>query len=493
MRKYIAAFTFLMFLFSCSSEKIELKWRIPNDKQINYKVCTRIINDSTTYTKGDLYDPLTGKINNEIRGKMIQKDARLFDFWNNLYNEPITDLEVDCENFFVYYFDKKTYFELNQAKGELLSDGKVKVKNENPGYSFLYNVLVELPQNNIQTGDKWHLNISGFNTDKAKNDRKLKNNVYLKSIDSSNNYKSANIEFDISSGEMNKLSGGIDFDFTGTGSFNLDKGRWEKLKGIVTYRSTSDFKLNISKEIELMFGDYKHEITVNTNNNTSDTAFNTQALKGVYGGENWVLISGRAIINPVDTSQFILEFYNVNLDDPCGVANGDKIISTTCTRKMGVYNFEDSKFSSVFFNTNGGELKTNFGSIEINHIDMPNMLIKGKLNTWYNNEYKVSGDFSIKYCEDFFYDTPIIFQYKTYFDKSQKFKVQILASKTKIPLNSRLYSHLKYKVTETYDENEPVYKYKYRIGEGYFFDKAMELKLYARSNGFKGAFLVKVK
>lgn len=496
MKKAALLSIIVLFLFSCANDKHELKWKIQHDDQVNYELCTQIINDSTTFPKGGLYDEMIGEAYMEMRKNSNYKDALMYDFWHELRIRQVANLDIICESFLVYSFRDNIYFQFNpnqkqkfdKTEGELLDNGKISVKNENPGYYFLYNILLELPKNKIAIGDEWNLNIKGFETDKAKNDPMVKNKVSFNDIILRSHSQSAVIEFDISSGDMNSGTSKFDFDFTGTGSFNIEKGYWEKLQGFITYRSTGLLKINMVQEIYLQLTEGE-----NIKNNTNKDAVKTeQNLSGIYGGINWKLESGRAIINPIDTNEFILEFYNIKLDEPCGVADGNKIISTTCPRKVGLYKFEDSKFRSVFFDTDSNELKTDYGSIELVTIDTEEMKLNGKLQTWYNENHQVKGDFTIKLCKDFFYDEPIIFQYNTYFDRTQKFKIQILASKSKISLRNKMFRKLKYKVNETYIKEEPVYKYKYRIGAGNLIDKALEIKTYARNNGFSDAFLVKV-
>ena len=75
-------------------------------------------------------------------------------------------------------------------------------------------------------------------------------------------------------------------------------------------------------------------------------------------------------------------------------------------------------------------------------------------------------------------------------DSQKKYRVQILATKNRVPLNSELFNDVVEPITEIIEENQP-YRYNYWVGETYTYDEAQTLKQKMIKKGFKDAFIVK--
>jgi len=128
--------------------------------------------------------------------------------------------------------------------------------------------------------------------------------------------------------------------------------------------------------------------------------YSTSPLTGKFNGTDWTIKSAKATTNPLDSNVYVIEFYNVVISEPCGVAEQASMISTTCPKQVGVHDFGMLKFRFAYFNTPNDALMANDGSVEILSIDVAKNEITGRMIAKYDDNNTVNGTFTAQICAE---------------------------------------------------------------------------------------------
>ncbi|MCF8374553.1 MAG: hypothetical protein K9H64_23245 [Bacteroidales bacterium] len=134
--------------------------------------------------------------------------------------------------------------------------------------------------------------------------------------------------------------------------------------------------------------------------------FLDQEMQGKIGGDDWTLVTGSADIDHWDSTLLSLDFYGVEITDPCNYYQpaGNKVICSV-PNQVGLYelNFDLSSdnIQTVTLYHRASELNNAAieGAIEITLIDTTNGLVQGRIDAKIDSEYFVNGNFTLIYCE----------------------------------------------------------------------------------------------
>jgi hypothetical protein len=350
--KTILIIVLLFSILSCSKEKYELRWKIPAEEVLIYKIQMETIDSLSSVAEDemsslvemvakmygdsvqvpinseDIYQGLISSINSlsyfAILRQGIENDTKI-DFITRINKQYAKEKYLDIFKKFI----RKAVF-----KGNLSANGELYSEDGGTVFDPKINILFELPEKPVSVGDIWSLNINFREQQVIKEVIKdTLNQVKFLELLIENNDSIAVLEYQLQGPE----NVGRALSYVGKGKFNITKGKWVAYTGVLTQKVSGIVSMKQVQKIKLA------EITVETYKSLIKEA---QKVDLFQVDHEKAEIDNDAIeeVNddPVKTSETKIE--NTSSSSKCPEVYRVQILATQQPVKDGAKEFKDCKY-----------------------------------------------------------------------------------------------------------------------------------------------------
>lgn len=271
-KKILTLTLFALCTLALKAQQVNLAWKLTKDDFYTYK-CTFKDIDTTqlTFSLDQLVDLSSDsaqviKKQTEQLFKDIQKELEKADMTVVVRRLNASTLRIEM---LLNKDEKSSYQYLSNImdklmlRGEIGIDGKIESFYLKRDQKNLLSILFELPGKPIKIGDKWKLETNLITVDQnfICDSSYYQNEVTLLDIKTENNDTIAVLNYDIDeyiTGNFdNKVSGQMTptymaAGYKGTAEFNITKGCWNNLGGLLYIKSTGILESTLVKKLRLV-------------------------------------------------------------------------------------------------------------------------------------------------------------------------------------------------------------------------------------------------
>jgi hypothetical protein len=266
LKKILILVVIIITVVSCKKEQYQLKWKIPAEDVLIYKIQMETIDSLSSLSDDnmsvlvsmvasmygdsievplnstDLYQGLIRQLNMlayfSILRKGINNDVKI-DFITKQIKEYKEIKYLDIFNKFI----KKAFF-----KGTLTDNGNLIDEKGHNAFDPKINILFELPEKPVAIGESWSLNIKPPDQS-LRNSQidSIKNKVTLTEILIENGDSIALIEYQLQSPDK----AGNTLRYSGKGKFNINAGKWIEYTGLLSQKLSGVLPMNHVQRINI--------------------------------------------------------------------------------------------------------------------------------------------------------------------------------------------------------------------------------------------------
>jgi hypothetical protein len=273
IKKLIFVIILIFSLISCGKEKYELRWKVPTEDVLIYKIQMETIDSLSSVSEDDMSslvkmvakmygDSVNVPINSQDIYQGLISKINSLSYFSILRQGPDNETKIDFITRINKQYDQAKYMDIFNKfikkavfKGALSSKGELYGEDGSVVFDPKINILFELPEKPVSVGDTWSLNIKF--TDKQNKNDKIKDTLnQVKFVDLSVGGKDsiALLEYQLQGPE----NVGRALSYVGKGKFNINKGKWVAYTGVLTQKVSGIVSMNQVQKIKLS------EITVET-------------------------------------------------------------------------------------------------------------------------------------------------------------------------------------------------------------------------------------
>jgi len=273
IKKTIFVIVLILSIIACSKEKHELRWKIPAEEVLIYKIQMETIDSLSSVPEEDMSelvkmvakmygDSIEVPVNSEDIYQGLISSINSLSYFSILRQGADNEVKIDFITRMNKLYAQEKYMDIFNKfirkavfKGNLSQSGELYGEDGNEVFDPKINILFELPEKPVSIGDVWSLNIKFAEQQNKK--QKIKDTLnQVKFIDLiiEDNDSIAILEYQLQGPE----NVGRALNYVGKGKFNISKGRWISYTGVLTQKISGIISMKQVQKIKLS------EITVET-------------------------------------------------------------------------------------------------------------------------------------------------------------------------------------------------------------------------------------
>ncbi len=266
LKKILLSSLLVTILFACQDkpERYNLKWNIPEKDVVIYNIQMKTIDSlSSVDEKGmqtliesvsKIYgDSIKVELSSASLHKGLMQQLNMLSYFAIVRSDKKDNLKIDFITRQTKQYEPIKYIDIFNKfikkaffKGVLSTDGLLYTNEGAEVWDPKINILFQLPNNPIEIGESWALNIIP-EWQKNKLDSNTVNKVTLTNIIVENGDSIAIIKYDLKNSE----SSGKTMGFQGNAKFNMTKGKWIRYDGYLSQKTIGMLSMKQVQKIEL--------------------------------------------------------------------------------------------------------------------------------------------------------------------------------------------------------------------------------------------------
>ena len=273
IKNSIILIVLIFSIISCSKEKYQIRWKIPSEEVLIYKIQMETVDSLSSVSEEDISalvqmvakmygDSVNVPVNSEDIYQGLIKTINSLSYFSILRQGADNAVKIDFITRINKLYAKEEYMDIFNKfikkavfKGNISKKGELSNEAGEEVFDPKIHLLFELPEKPVSVGDTWPLNIK-FNDKKTSKDSKKDtlNQVKLAELLFEGHDTIAVLEYKMQGPENT----GRALSYVGKGKFNISKGKWMDYTGVLTQRISGIVSMKQVQKIKLS------EITVET-------------------------------------------------------------------------------------------------------------------------------------------------------------------------------------------------------------------------------------
>ncbi len=253
-------------IISCSEEKYELRWKIPAEEVLIYKIQMETIDSLSSVPEDDMSslvkmvakmygDSIDVPINSEDIYQGLISRINSLSYFSILRQGAENDMKIDFITRINKQYDQAKYMDIFNKfikkavfKGNLSKNGDLYDEDGSPVFDPKINILFELPEKPVSVGDTWSLKIKFTEPqDKKEKIKDTLNQVKFVELLVEGKDSIAVLEYQLQGPE----NIGRALSYVGKGKFNINQGKWMSYTGVLTQKISGIISMKQVQKIKL--------------------------------------------------------------------------------------------------------------------------------------------------------------------------------------------------------------------------------------------------